>query len=520
MIEKSADEIVSFLGTLGAQSRVSIPDGCSGAFTDLAASSTEAAGGALFAAFPGSSSDGRKYIPDALRRGAAGVIFELSGEGGDFAHPDGVASIGVRELRKFIPALASFFFDHPADHLHLLGVTGTNGKSSTAWYAALLIDEINKRREEKGLQPLGRCGIIGTVGNGFPGDLHHTANTTPGPVQLEKELRRQLDLGASRCLMEVSSQGIAGGRIEGVPFRGSAFTNLSRDHLDFHKTMEAYAEVKWSFVRGDYGNLPVINQDDAVGRKFTSRLEAEGRKVLTFGEAGDGIVPALSFTDGAVAGNGISFTVRYKDTKRQVTLPLIGRFNIYNALTAAGMLISDGADAAEVLDALPALRPLVGRMEMFSKEGSPLVIVDFAHTPDGIEKSLMAAREHTKGILTCVFGAGGDRDHGKRPLMAASAEKFADRVFVTDDNPRSEDPAAIRRDVAAGFTGALNDVGRKALVRTDFADRAAAIREAILSSKEGDTVAVLGKGHEEFQIVGKKMLPWSDQKAVREILGL
>ena len=239
MIEKSADEIVSFLGTLGAQSRVSIPDGCSGAFTDLAASSTEAAGGALFAAFPGSSSDGRKYIPDALRRGAAGVIFELSGEGGDFPHPDGVASIGVRELRKFIPALASFFFDHPADHLHLLGVTGTNGKSSTAWYAALLIDEINKRREEKGLQPLGRCGIIGTVGNGFPGDLHHTANTTPGPVQLEKELRRQLDLGASRCLMEVSSQGIAGGRVEGVPFRGSAFTNLSRDHLDFHKTMEA-----------------------------------------------------------------------------------------------------------------------------------------------------------------------------------------------------------------------------------------------------------------------------------------
>lgn len=214
MIEKSADEIVSFLGTLGAQSRVSIPDGCSGAFTDLAASSTEAAGGALFAAFPGSSSDGRKYIPDALRRGAAGVIFELSGEGGDFPHPDGVASIGVRDLRKFIPALASFFFDHPADHLHLLGVTGTNGKSSTAWYAALLIDEINKRREEKGLPSLGRCGIIGTVGNGFPGDLHHTANTTPGPVQLEKELRRQLDLGASRCLMEVSSQGIAGGRVE------------------------------------------------------------------------------------------------------------------------------------------------------------------------------------------------------------------------------------------------------------------------------------------------------------------
>ena len=220
-------------------------------------------------------------------------------------------------------------------------------------------------------------------------------------------------------------------------------------------------------------------------------------------------MPALTFTDASVAGNGISFTVRYKDTSRQVTLPLIGRFNIYNALTAAGMLIADGADAAEVLDALPALRPLVGRMEMFSKEGSPLVIVDFAHTPDGIEKSLMAAREHTKGILTCVFGAGGDRDHGKRPLMAASAEKFADRVFVTDDNPRSEDPAAIRRDVAAGFT-----------VRTDFADRAAAIREAILSSKEGDTVAVLGKGHEEFQIVGKKMLPWSDQRAVREILGL
>lgn len=190
-------------------------------------------------------------------------------------------------------------------------------------------------------------------------------------MQLEKELRRQLDLGASRCLMEVSSQGIAGGRVEGVPFRGSAFTNLSRDHLDFHKTMEAYAEVKWSFVRGEYQNLPVINQDDSVGRRFTSRLEAEGRKVLTFGEAGDGIVPALTFTDASVAGNGISFTVRYKDTSRQVTLPLIGRFNIYNALTAAGMLIADGADAAEVLDALPALRPLVGRMEMFSKEDLP-----------------------------------------------------------------------------------------------------------------------------------------------------
>lgn len=159
-------------------------------------------------------------------------------------------------------------------------------------------------------------------------------------------------------------------------------------------------------------------------------------------------------------------------------------------------------------------------MEMFSREGSPLVIVDFAHTPDGIEKSLAAAREHTRGTLTCVFGAGGDRDHGKRPLMAAAAEKFADRVFVTDDNPRSEDPAAIRRDVAAGFTGAVNSVGRKAEIRTDFTDRAHAIREAIESSKPGDTVAVLGKGHEEYQIVGKEKRPWSDQRAVREILGI
>ena len=470
--------------------------------TDVAYDSRRMVPGSLFVCVPGAAYDGHDFAADAAGRGAAALVVEREL---DLAIPQVV----VHDARDALALASANLFGNASKHMQVAGVTGTAGKTTVA----MLVEHLLR---SAGMS----CGILGTVCNRMNDVVFPHIYTTPESRDLQEILGRMRDMGAQAVSMEVSSHALLTHRCAHTRFSVAAFTNLSRDHLDFHKTMEAYAEVKWSFVRGEYQNLPVINQDDSVGRRFTSRLEAEGRKVLTFGEAGDGIVPALTFTDASVAGNGISFTVRYKDTSRQVTLPLIGRFNIYNALTAAGMLIADGADAAEVLDALPALRPLVGRMEMFSKEGSPLVIVDFAHTPDGIEKSLMAAREHTKGILTCVFGAGGDRDHGKRPLMAASAEKFADRVFVTDDNPRSEDPAAIRRDVAAGFTGALNDVGRKALVRTDFADRAAAIREAILSSKEGDTVAVLGKGHEEFQIVGKKMLPWSDQRAVREILGL
>ena len=205
MIKKGAGDIASCLESLGAGVRASATDVT---FTDLAASSTECSKGALFAAFPGSASDGRKYISDAISRGASGIVYELSSAdgSGDFTGvPADIPAIGVRDLRKYLPALASFFYDHPAESLHLLGVTGTNGKSSTAWYASLITDSVNKRRAVKGLPSLGRCGIIGTVGNGFPGELHHTANTTPGPIQLERELRRQLDLGATRCLMEVSS---------------------------------------------------------------------------------------------------------------------------------------------------------------------------------------------------------------------------------------------------------------------------------------------------------------------------
>ncbi len=447
--------------------------------------------GDVFAAARGQCQDGRKYIDSAAAAGAAAVIYE--NDDGFAWHNANVPSLGVAHLSDRLPELADGFYGRPSSRLGIIGITGTNGKSSTAFYIAQLLSGA-------GIP----CGIVGTVGNGFPDHLEPSPNTTPGPVEIQQELLRQEGMGARWVAMEVSSHGIAQGRINGLRFRGTVFTNVSRDHLDFHKTFEAYFDVKKGFVLGQREHPCVLNAADPLIRsRVIPEVAPENR--VTVGPEGD-----YAVSDIRPSGSGTSFRLASGGTSRVLTVPLIGAFNVYNALQAfAAVRHCTGTE----LDpgALETLRPLKGRMEIFRTGNSPLCLVDYAHTPDGLEKALTAARAHTEGKLISVVGCGGDRDRGKRPMMAEIASSLSDQVYFTDDNPRTEDPEQIIQDMLRGRITCGNEV---------IHDRAAAIRKAVDSAGPQDTVLVAGKGHEEYQIVGTEKRHYSDQETLRGILGL
>ena len=433
--------------------------------------------GSLFVALRGERTDGHDHVRDAVARGAALLLLE---EDLGVAVP----RIVVPDTRAASSALADVFYDHPSHALAVIGVTGTNGKTTTTH---LVRDVL----EEAGIP----CGLIGTLGGEFGERKWKLANTTPLAIELQALLAAQRDAGAKAVAMEVSSHALALGRVAHVRFAAAVLTNITRDHLDFHGTFERYRAAKRLLF--DLAPHAILNADDPSGVEFAHDLATgAGVEPITYAIDADATLRA---EDLRLEGDGSSF--RVGGTNVAIALP--GRFNVRNALAAFGVGRALGVDDRTIARGLGATRAVPGRMERFGAFGID-AIVDYAHTPDALENVLRAAREMTRRELIVVFGCGGDRDHGKRVQMGEIAARIADRVIVTSDNPRSEDPMAIARDIANGFERTAIEL-----------DRRTAIRRAIGEAEAGDTVIIAGKGHETYQIVGNETRPFDDRDEVR-----
>jgi UDP-N-acetylmuramoyl-L-alanyl-D-glutamate--2,6-diaminopimelate ligase len=443
----------------------------------LSSDSRRCAPGVAFLAYPGEASDGRRYIGDAVARGAAAVLWEQKGF--DWRTEWRVPNLPVADLKQQASALAHGFYGGPSDSLWVCGVTGTNGKTSCSqWIAALL---------EK-------AAVIGTLGAGFPGTLSAAANTTPDAIETQFLLKSFLEQGAQAVSMEVSSHGLVQGRVSGVRFSCALFTNLSHDHLDYHGSMANYAAAKARLFEMPGLQAAVLNLDDALGLELARRLAGRVRTIGYSLSARNAPVD-----EAIVAGRQVD----------PASLPVLGRFNVANALGVLGCLLARGIPVDESARRLAKLPPVPGRMQRIGDE--PLVVIDYAHTPDALENVLQALRPVAAargGRLAVVFGAGGDRDPSKRAPMGAIASRLAERVLVTSDNPRSEDPLAIIGEIRKGIRGA-HEVE---------ADRARAIESVILSSKKKDVVLIAGKGHETYQEIAGRRVHFSDEEQARAAL--
>ena len=446
--------------------------------------------GDLFLAYPGARADGRRFIADAIARGAVAVLWETCREAGDDFSWDPawrVAQYAESGVRRLAGPLAHAVYGWPCERLSLIAVTGTNGKTTiTQW--------------------LGRahprpCATIGTLGAGFVDALDESVLTTPQAPVLAGYLARFAAAGAQACAIEASSVGIEEGRLDGARVDVAVFSNLTRDHLDYHGTMEAYAAAKAKLFAWPHLRLAVVNLDDPFGRQLAGECIAP--RVIGYTQQGAGGTPAVvAAEDVEETPAGLRFRLCLPNGRVSVETGLLGRYNLSNLLAVAAVLYDAGLAAGEIGERLAALPSPPGRLERLGGVNEPLVVVDYAHTPDALENALVALRgvARARGAgLTVLFGCGGDRDPGKRPQMGAIAARLADRVVITSDNPRSEDPLAILTQVSAGAPGA-----------TVIADRAAAIRAAILAAHPAEVVLLAGKGHEPYQEIAGERRPFSD----------
>ncbi|RAY58883.1 UDP-N-acetylmuramoyl-L-alanyl-D-glutamate--2,6-diaminopimelate ligase [Enterobacter hormaechei subsp. oharae] len=473
------------------------------ALREMVLDSRVAAAGDLFVAVVGHQADGRRYIPQAIAQGVAAIIAEAKDEAtdGEIREMHGVPVIYLSQLNERLSALAGRFYNEPSDQLKLVGVTGTNGKTTTTQLMA------------QWAQLLGETGaVMGTVGNGLLGKVSPTEHTTGSAVDVQRVLAGLAEQGATFAAMEVSSHGLVQHRVAALKFAASVFTNLSRDHLDYHGDMEHYEAAKWLLYSTHHHGQAIINADDEVGRRWLEKLPDAVAVSME-----DRINPNcrgrwLKAVEVNYHDSGA--TIRFASTwgEGEIESRLMGAFNVSNLLLALATLLALGYPMADLLKTSERLQPVCGRMEVFSAPGKPTVVVDYAHTPDALEKALEAARLHCAGKLWCVFGCGGDRDKGKRPLMGAIAEQFADIPVVTDDNPRTEEPRAIINDILAGML----DAGRARVVE----GRAEAVTNAIMQAQENDVVLLAGKGHEDYQIVGNRRLDYSDRVTAARLLGV
>jgi len=448
------------------------------------------AAGTAFAAYPGTRVDGRRYIPDAILNGAVAVLWERRG----FAWPADldVPQQGVEGLADKLGAIANVVYERPSHDLWTVGVTGTNGKTSCSHWIAQAAEACGRR-----------SAIVGTLGNGRIGALVPANNTTPDVCVLHETLAQFRRAGVAWVAMEVSSHGLHQGRVNGVEFDVALFTNLTRDHLDYHGTMAAYGAAKAKLFAWPDLTAAVINADDAFGQGLidAARLRG-GHRVLTYGLAGADVT-ATAMTMGR---GGLVLEVATPWGRGELATPIVGTFNAYNILGVLGVLLASDVPLAAALDALASLTPPPGRMQRLGGGDAPLVVVDYAHSPDALEKVLTALRPAVADgrELVCVFGCGGDRDPGKRPEMGRIAATLADRVVVTNDNPRSESPAEIATAIVHGIR---QSGARRYRVELD---RAVAIREAISAAKAGDVVLIAGKGHEAYQETAGVRVSFSD----------
>lgn len=456
---------------------------------DIQDDSRQVGPGSLFVAIKGAHTDGHDHVPAAVRRGAVAVITEEAVEN----HP----AIGIRvsDSAKALAHVSARFFGNPSERITLVGITGTNGKTTTS----LLIQSI--------LEASGRrTGLIGTLRYEIGEAVTTALNTTPNALLLQSLLHRMVQDQLSACVMEVSSHALALGRTRKCHFDVRVFTNLTRDHLDFHPSMEAYYGAKARLFEGAYakpGGVSVVNLDDSWGRQLIQRCAGP---VLTFGINEDADFRAL---DSKNTLDGLAFRIQTPSGDMNIESPLVGRYNIYNILSAAAVGFSLGISAGDIRSGISRVKEIPGRFEKIAGPGFTAV-VDYAHTHDALDRLLHNARQLCRGRLITIFGCGGDRDRGKRPLMGKVSAALSDRVIVTSDNPRTEDAEKIIDDILAGIKEP-----RPGQVEA-IPDRRRAIQEGISMAREGDMVVVAGKGHEDYQILGEKKIPFDDREEIRQ----
>ncbi|MDG1096393.1 MAG: UDP-N-acetylmuramoyl-L-alanyl-D-glutamate--2,6-diaminopimelate ligase [Methylophilaceae bacterium] len=453
----------------------------------ITADSRQVVPGALFLAYAGESADGRAYIADAINNGASAILWEPEG----FVWDENwqVENKPVVSLKQEAGVIADQFYASPSSQLWMVGVTGTNGKTSVTQWLGQCFDYLGRQ-----------TAVVGTLGNGLLNQLTPTANTTPDALLLQKLLADYVEQKIDVVAMEVSSHGLSQGRVNGVQFDVAVLTNLTRDHLDYHGTVENYALAKEKLFRWDGLQSVVLNSDDDFGQAIKQKLSNSAVKVLTYGIDSGGVRASnIRFDNGA-----IQLMVTTPNGQAEMQVDLVGRFNVYNVLAVLATLLVSDVAFDDAIDAVKQLKPLNGRMQQFGGGNLPLVIVDYAHTPDSLENVLLALKEEAKQALICVFGCGGNRDQGKRPLMGKVASELADSVVVTTDNPRHERTEDIIQAILKGITG-------ECIVE---ADRAKAIELAIANAQVDDVVLIAGKGHEDYQEIAGEKHHFSDVEQV------
>jgi len=464
----------------------------------LALDSRAIVDGNVFIALSGAKQHGLAHAAQAINSGACAVIFDPAGNGKQLAasiNNHGVPMIAVDKLGFLVGEIAARIYGNPSHYIDVIGITGTNGKTSCSQFLAQALDD---------------CGIIGTLGWGAWGCLNKTVNTTPDALSVQQILAALWQDKKQAVAMEVSSHGLEQGRVNGLRFKGAVFTNISRDHLDYHGTMEAYLDAKLALLAKPGLAFVVVNLDDAASDRI---IAATPGTVQVWGVSVDG--KTLTSGETLLAkhvlhkAGGIEFDVYWRMECQRVTVPLYGDFNIENVLLVLATMLAMGVGFAEAAKRLARVKPVEGRMERFGGDGQPLVFVDYAHTPDALDKVLASLRKHCRQALWVVFGYGGNRDSGKRPLMGAAAERWADHLIITDDNPRFENSAAIIDAILAGCR-----LDKVEVIR----DREQAIRNAIARAANDDCIVIAGKGHEDYQEIEGVRVPFSDRDIVIDAL--
>lgn len=468
--------------------------------TGLANDSRRVRPGDLFLATRGLHHHGLEFLPAVRAAGAAAVAWEPPYEGPVSGGGDrGLPLIAVQGLGRKLGLIAERFYGEPCKSLEIVGITGTDGKTSCAHFIA---------------QSLDACGLLGTLGYGVHGQLRQASHTTPDAVTLWCWLAQLRDRGMRRVAMEISSHALDQGRVAGLRCTVAVLTHLTRDHLDYHGSLAAYAAAKSRLFLEQPPGCAVLNMDDALGRQLALQLMGSPTKIIGYGlrQRSPQGLDAFVWGQGLdLSATGLEMQVLSSWGSGRLSTQLLGRFNASNLLAALAALRALAVPFTEALQRLSRVSTVPGRMERFGgSAGKPLIVVDYAHTPYALEQVLRALREHGRGRLWCVFGCGGDRDFGKRPLMGGCVEQFADRIIVTDDNPRTEDPQQIVQHILAG----IKRPDRVKVLR----DRAAAIRSALNQAAAEDSVLIAGKGHEDYQIIGDERFAFSDPRVVTQWL--
>jgi len=459
------------------------------AITGVAVDSRKVKPGDAFVAVPGTKADGLSFVPAALAAGAVAIVAEKPPAS---PLPEGVAFVRVDDARRALALAAARV--HPRQPNVIAAVTGTSGKTSVTVFARQIWTALGRK-----------AASIGTIGVVSPRGEDYGALTTPDPIELHRTLDRLAGDGVTHLAIEASSHGLDQRRLDGLRVAVAGFTNISRDHLDYHGTPEAYLAAKlrlFSTLMAP-GGAAVIDVDNDGAAEVITSAKARKLEVLTVGRSGEGI----RLIDASIDGLAQVIAVEHRGRRHRLRLPLVGEFQVENALVAAGLVIATGADPGAAFPAVEHLTGAKGRLEMVGQKNGAPIFVDYAHKPDALAKALEALRPYAQRHLVVVFGCGGDRDRGKRPIMGAIAVAKADRVIVTDDNPRSEVPARIRAEILAGAVGA-----------TEIGDRGEAIRRTVAALEPGDVLLIAGKGHESGQIIGDRVLPFTDHAAVAAAL--